>query len=209
MALDRDAIVDAAFDLLAEGGLDAITARALATRLGVRAGALYYHLPDMAALRDEMATRIVRRMLERVGEAAGLGWADLLRSAATTSRDTLLGHRDGALLVAGTYLLDDAALRSLEVPLAALVAQGFTPLDAHRALTTVNAFVVGHVIEEQQRHDPVRGAAYTAERRRARLDPDAQPLTHALSDEVAALPVETFTWGVEAIVAGIGARRRA
>ena len=33
VALDRDAIVDAAFDLLAEGGLDAITARALATRL--------------------------------------------------------------------------------------------------------------------------------------------------------------------------------
>jgi TetR/AcrR family transcriptional regulator, tetracycline repressor protein len=207
VALHREAIVDAAFELLADGGLDAITARALAARLGVRAGALYYHLPDMAALRDEMATRVVRRVLQRVGEAAGSDWATLLRTAAARTRDTLLGYRDGAMLVAGTRLLDDEALRSLEVPLAALVAAGFAPLDAQRALATVNAYVVGFVIEEQERRDPVRGAAYTAEHRRARLDPDAQPLSHALSDEVVALPEEAFTWGVEAIVAGIGARR--
>ena len=40
--LTRGAIVDAAFEQLAETGLDGITARALAARLGVRAGALYY-----------------------------------------------------------------------------------------------------------------------------------------------------------------------
>lgn len=205
--LTRDAIVDAAFGLLAEGGLEAITARALAGRLGVRAGALYYHLPDMAALRDEMATRVLRRLMQGADQAAGMDWRTLLRSAAHGSRGVLLEYPDGARLVAGTYLTDDDVLRAMETPLSALVAEGFTALDAQRALSTVNAFVTGYVIEEQERHEVGHhDERYRADQRRARLDPQAQPLSYAVSAEVAELPPDTFDWGVEAIVAGIAAR---
>ncbi|MCA0296666.1 MAG: TetR/AcrR family transcriptional regulator C-terminal domain-containing protein [Actinobacteria bacterium] len=202
--LSRTAIVDAAFDQLAEGGLESITARALAQRLGVQAGALYYHLADMTALRDEMASRIVARMLAGAGGEPGVDWRTLLRTIAHRVRSLLLEYRDGARVVSGTLLTDDDALRALEAPLAALVADGFTPLDAQRALATVNAFVIGYVIEEQQRL--AQGTRrYTAEQRRARLDPDAQPLSYALSAEVVDLPEQAFEWGVEALVAGIGA----
>nr|WP_300147872.1 TetR/AcrR family transcriptional regulator C-terminal domain-containing protein [Propionicimonas sp.] len=202
--LSRDAIIDAAFDLLAEGGLDAITARALAGRLGVQAGALYYHLKDMAALRDEMATRIVRRMVAGAADAAGMPWSTLLRELAHRWRGLLLEYRDGARVVSGTFLTDDEALRATEVPLAALVAEGFSPVDAQRALLAVNVLVSGYVIEEQQRLDTA--GRYTAADRQARLDPDAQPLNYAVSAEVVQLPEASFEWAVEALIAGIAAR---
>ncbi|AFA74082.1 transcriptional regulator, TetR family [Gordonia polyisoprenivorans VH2] len=205
--LSRDAIVDAAFEQLAETGLDGITARALAGRLGVRAGALYYHVRDMTELTDEMATRILRRLLdEPIPDGAAADWRELLRTSGHRIRTTLLSYRDGAKLVSGTTLLDDDALRRLEEPVRVLAAAGMTPLDAQRALVALNALVTGYVIEEQHRH-PVPGVnRITAEARRARLDPDEQPLQYALSEEMATLPVDTFDWALEALIAGIGVR---
>ncbi|QTI67815.1 TetR/AcrR family transcriptional regulator C-terminal domain-containing protein [Gordonia polyisoprenivorans] len=205
--LSRDAIVDAAFEQLAETGLDGITARALAGRLGVRAGALYYHVRDMTELTDEMATRILRRLLdEPIPDEAAADWRELLRTSGHRIRTTLLSYRDGATLVSGTTLLDDEALRRLEEPVRVLVAAGMTSLDAQRALVAINALVTGYVIEEQHRH-PVPGEnRITAEARRARLDPDEQPLQYALSEEMATLPVDTFEWVLEALIAGIGVR---
>ena len=203
--LTREVIVDAAFELLAEGGLEAITARALALRLGVQAGALYYHLRDMAALRDEMATRIVRRLMSEAGQAIGMDWRTLLRSLAHRERALLLEYREGARVVSGTFLTDDETLRTIETPLSALVAEGFSPVDAQRAISTMNAFVIGHVIEEQQRREAGE-TRYTVEQRRARLDPIEQPLSYAVSAEVVDLPEETFTWGVEALIAGIASQ---
>lgn len=204
--LSREGIVDAAFELLAAEGLDGITARALGERLGVRAGALYYHLRDMRELQDEMATRIVGKI---VPDADGMPgeWRELLRAGGHRIRSTLLSYRDGAKLVSGTTLTDDTTLRRLEEPLRALVDRGFAPLDAQRAFEALNAYVTGFVIEEQHRRPtPEHPGTITAAARRDRLDPDAQPLSYALSDEVALLPEESFEWGLEALIAGIGAR---
>jgi hypothetical protein len=44
------------------------------------------------------------------------------------------------------------------------------------------------------------------QQRRARLDPQAQRLTYAISEQVVELPEESFDWGVEALIAGIAAR---
>lgn len=205
--LTRGAIVDAAFEQLAETGLDGITARALAARLGVRAGALYYHVRDMTDLQDEMASRILRRLLdEPVTEELAADWRLLLRTSGHRIRDTLLSFRDGAKLVSGTTLIDDDALRRLEEPVRVLVDAGLTPIDAQRTLMVLNAYVTGYVIEEQHRH-PVPGEnRITPQRRRARLDPVEQPLQYALSEEVAMLPVETFDWGLETLIAGVGVR---
>ena len=206
-ALSREAIVDAAFDQLADSGLEGITARALAARLGVRAGALYYHFRDMSDLQDSMASRIIAEMLaEPISPEARADWRVLLRTSAHHIRRTLLSFRDGAKLVSGTTLVDDEALRSLEEPVRVLVEAGMSPVDAQRALQTVNVFVSGFVVEEQHRHPTPGHDRFTADDRRARLDPDKQPLQYALSEEVADLPTEAFEWGLEALIEGIGVR---
>lgn len=201
--LTRAAIVDAAFALLAEGGTAAITARALAERLGVRAGALYYHLPDMTALSDEMATVIMRELM--LGEVTDGDWRAFLRDSAAHIRSVLLRYRDGAKLFSGTYLTDDEAIGSMEVPLRVLTAAGFELSEALRSFQTLYGFVIGHVIEEQ--HRAATPERYTAALRHRRIDAERFPLTDAANEAFLSPPDAAFAWGVDTIIAGIAARR--
>ncbi len=57
-------IVDQALELLREEGMDKLSMRRLAARVGVRAPTLYYYLPDKAALMAAMMERLFERCLE-------------------------------------------------------------------------------------------------------------------------------------------------
>ena len=52
--LDADAWVDAAFDALAEGGIDAVRVEPLAKVLDITKGSFYWHFADRRALLDAM-----------------------------------------------------------------------------------------------------------------------------------------------------------
>ncbi|ROQ59096.1 TetR family transcriptional regulator [Rathayibacter sp. PhB152] len=205
--LTKDGIVTAAFTLLAEGGLGAITARALADRLGVRAGALYYHLPDMSALADEMATVMMREVIagRDIAVTSSSNWQQFLRGSAAHLRDVLLRYRDGARLFSGTYLTDDEAIGSMELPLRHLTDAGFELEEALRAMQTLTAFVTGSVIEEQ--HRLAAPERYTAARRHQRVDAERFPLTDAASDTFIESREATFTWGVDVLIAGLASRK--
>ncbi len=76
--LDVTAWVEAAFDLLAEGGIDAVRVDPLAKRLGVTRGSFYWHFKDREALHKAMlkqwrkaATYQVGDRLERAAPDAG------------------------------------------------------------------------------------------------------------------------------------------
>ncbi|WP_291049575.1 TetR/AcrR family transcriptional regulator C-terminal domain-containing protein [Herbiconiux sp.] len=204
--LTRGAIVEAAFELLAEGGTAAITARALAGRLGVRPGALYYHVPDMAALSDEMATVIMRELMLPGADAAhpNAEWRPFLRDSAQHIRRVLLRYREGAKLFSGTYLTDDDALGSMEAPLRVLTEAGFGLVDALRSFQTLYAFVIGHVIEEQ--HRAATPERYSAALRHQRIDAERFPLTDAANEAFLGDADEAFDWGVDIILAGIAIR---
>jgi TetR/AcrR family transcriptional regulator, tetracycline repressor protein len=148
--LTKAAIVQAAFDLLDEAGMDGLTVRALAARLGVQAPALYWHVRSKQALLDEMATQIWRHVGEVMAALPGdLPWREVMATYAATVRGALLGHRDGAKAFSGTTLTDPAVVRRQEVTFASLVRQGFTLRDATRGLVLLHDFTIGFCIEQQ------------------------------------------------------------
>ena len=76
--LDAAAWVEAAFDALAEGGIDAVRVDPLAKRLGVTRGSFYWHFKDRDALHQAMlrawrerASYMVFTRVERTKESAG------------------------------------------------------------------------------------------------------------------------------------------
>ncbi len=76
--LDAAAWIEAAFDALAEGGIDAVRVDPLAKRLGVTRGSFYWHFKDREALHQAMlkqwrkwATYQVGDKLERAAPDAG------------------------------------------------------------------------------------------------------------------------------------------
>ncbi len=145
--LDRDTIVTAALDLLDEVGLDGLTLRRLAQKLGVQAPALYWHVRNKQELLDLMAARLgVENEVDTL--IPGETWQELLTRNTYAQRERLLSYRDGARLVAGTRPMEELVPR-MERALAPLVGAGFTPGQALRALTTLNLFIHGFVLKEQ------------------------------------------------------------
>lgn len=205
--ITRELIVEAALGALDDGGIDAVTLRAVATRLDVRAPALYWHVRDKQQLLDEMGTEIQRRVQRAVSQIpAGTPWTDALECYARVLRREYLAHRDGARTFSGTRLTDPELLRGQEPRLADWVAQGVGLVDAMDAAELVTAYVVGFVIEEQERaqsaaSDPDR---YSLDVRDAAVGPDS-PLV-AASGHVRADADARFARQLSVLVAGIVAR---
>jgi TetR/AcrR family tetracycline transcriptional repressor len=147
--LDRQRIVTEAVALLDAEGLDGVTTRKLAARLGVRSPTLYWHLPNKAALVTAIAEAILG---EQFGEPSPPGpdepWQDWLIGLAERLRRALLAHPDGARIVSASQLSLTMAAIS-ELAMSTLVARGVPLREARVIVLTVERFTVGHVLEEQ------------------------------------------------------------
>ena len=149
MPVTRGQIVAAALDLLDEAGLDGLTLRQLAGRLGIRAPTLYWHVRDKRELLDLLAAAILDEALAAWREPQpGQPWWEWLAARARVMRAALLAHRDSARIVAG-HRPPESSLPGIERQLRALGGAGFTPRDGLLALLALNAYVIGDVIDQQ------------------------------------------------------------
>jgi AcrR family transcriptional regulator len=163
--------------------------QAAATRLGVQAPALYWHVRNKQELLDEMATEIWRRIAAKLAALPpDLPWDELLTVFAVETRAALLRHRDGARVFSGTYMTDPEVLRSQERTLGRLLDQGFALRDVVRGYSLLYNFTIGFCIEEQATTGDDR---YSPEKRAERLD-DA-PLAVAAGPEIFGDPEPRFT----------------
>jgi TetR/AcrR family tetracycline transcriptional repressor len=150
--ITRERIVAAALELLNDKGMDALTVRALASRLDVGAPALYWHVRNKQELLDEMSTVVMRRVTDALSAIApGADWREGIAAYARVLRSEYLRHRDGARIFSGTRFSDPQVVRAKESWLARLTTTGFTLTEADDTLDLITAFVVGFVIEEQER----------------------------------------------------------
>src|SRR5205807_7134439 len=112
-------IVSAALDLLDEAGLEGLTMRALAERMGVRAASLYWHIRDKEQLLGMLAEAIVAEVPE---PDSALPWRAQLEAFATDYRRVLQSHRNAARIMIVTQ---PAAPRLYERLVRSLLAAGF------------------------------------------------------------------------------------
>ena len=143
--LDQTQIVRAGLALLDEVGLDKLTMRRLAERLGVKAASLYRHVRNknelLVLLGDEISGDIP------IVSPSGT-WRKQLTAMAWNVRRGLLAHRDGARLLAATPPVGPRRLRHIEAVLRTLRSAGLSRRDAARAAYHCNNFVTEFVADE-------------------------------------------------------------
>ncbi|WP_394551041.1 TetR family transcriptional regulator [Agromyces sp. MMS24-JH15] len=149
MALDRQQIVTEAIALLDADGLDGVTLRKLAARLGVQQPTLYWYFPNKAALLTAIADAILDQQFPDLAPPdPEEPWQDWLVGLAERLRRALLAHPDSARLISTTQLsLRMAAISELAI--STLVARTVPLRQARLIVLTVEHFTVGHVLEEQ------------------------------------------------------------
>jgi len=149
MTSRREEVLREALELLDEVGLDDLTTRRLADRLGVRAGALYRHFPSKRALLDAMVEHIATQGLDEPPPECD--WADQVHLIATKMRDNMLARRDGALLVATFRTPGPAAVSNFQRFMGVLQSAGTSADTAALGVDTILCYVNGFTIEEQAR----------------------------------------------------------
>lgn len=97
--MDRKAVIDGALALAQEDGIDALSLRKLAARLGIKAPSLYWYVADKTDLMAAMGETLLRDCLDTMPEVAD--WPSWLRAFGRQLWLTQLSVRDsGALLKA-------------------------------------------------------------------------------------------------------------
>ncbi|WP_433199999.1 TetR/AcrR family transcriptional regulator C-terminal domain-containing protein [Dactylosporangium sp. CS-047395] len=207
MAINPGVIARTGLELLGEVGLDGLTMRLVAERLGVKAPTLYWHVKNKQHLLDAMAAVMFADAIEGL-DADGALWAEFVARRARTLRKILLRYRDGARVFAGTNLSGPDLPRAMEQTLQLLVDAGFSLPTAARGFATVLHYTVGYVIEEQAR----AGTAYDdnpydPQALTAAFQPGRYPLAARAATEVffSPDPDTDFDAGLGFIVTGLAA----
>jgi len=138
-ALSRAGLVSAALSLVQQEGLDALTMRALADRLGVKAASLYWHVRDRQELLELLADAILAGVRgPRPGQwrTLVLGTASALAAAVASQRDAarILLEVPEALQRSAPYLRVKWSLRDA----------GLEPVEAGEVAFMVMVHVIGN-----------------------------------------------------------------
>ena len=85
--LHRDDVLRAALDLLNEVGIDALSTRKLADRLGVQSPTLYWHFKSKAALLDAMSAAVMLESRARFAPERHACWQDWLMADGRSNKE--------------------------------------------------------------------------------------------------------------------------
>lgn len=209
--LDTKAIARAALGLLDEAGLDGLTMRKVAAALNVQAPALYWHVKNKRELLDVMAEQIFISAVQGVeAPRRGESWSDWMIELAQRMRRSMLRYRDGAKVMAGTYVSDEIMWRTMELTLRTLEDAALPARDAGRIFPIMLHYTTGFVIEEQARlGSEYAENPYRPEHLGQIVDADRYPRTARLVDEMATADADVeFTYGLRVILAGVEAVSR-
>ena len=206
--IDREGMLGAALELLDEVGVDGLSMRRLAERLGVKAASLYWHVRNKEELLGLLADEICAGVREPDPD---LPWREKLGTLVRENRRVLLGHRDAARILAGTVPSGPNRLRLAETMLGTLFGAGFSRRDAARAALLLTDYATHFAAEEGRLagagkvHGP--GEAETLARVRQHfesLPEDEYPIAVALAGHLTDPNAEgRFEFGLEVLLDGL------
>lgn len=183
--LSRELILDEALAMIDEAGIDGFSVRALAEKMGVYPGAVYWYLPT----RNALFAAVVNHALRDVSpEADPDDWKAWLRDLFHCHRNVIRRHPAIAPLISSQMLSNTGAnIELIERLLDVLSRAGFKGEKLYAAYDIVISTTVGFVTMEfsskpSNEHDDW---ASDIQKMIADIDEDAHPVLHRHKDALA------------------------
>jgi AcrR family transcriptional regulator len=202
-SLTVQGIVEEATALADEGGLAALSMRALGRRLGVEGMAVYHHFANKDALLDALVDQVFRE----IALPAGQDWRFGLRTRSVSERLALRRHPWAIGLVESRTAPGPITLAHQDHVIGYLRARGFAARASAQVLAFLDAYVYGFVLQELALPaDPTP----VVEAVRDHQGPSAFPNLEALITEVTDAGydfADEFDVGLDLLLDGIGALR--
>jgi AcrR family transcriptional regulator len=138
--LSRERVLRAAVALADEGGVESLSMRKLAQRLGVVPMALYRHVANKDELLDHMVDVIVA---EIDPPAAGAGWKAAIRRRVLSARRALLRHPWASQVIESRASPTPAVLAYMDSMIGTFRAGGFSIDLTHHAMHAMGSRLLG------------------------------------------------------------------
>jgi AcrR family transcriptional regulator len=205
--LTRERVVTEALAAIAEDGIQALTMRSLAARLGVVPGAVYHHVRNKQQLQDLVLDNVLAEV--DVHLDSSLGWTGQLKVLAHRLRQVLEDHPGVAGILKTRDPLGPHSLALAEAFLEPLQAAGFGDRQAGLAFFLLVDYTIGFAVSdtstsvnEQRVHDPATRTQLHQFFRS--LPPDQFPALVALGEHIwIDNRDERFTAGLHVLVDGL------
>jgi AcrR family transcriptional regulator len=140
--LSRERVLRTAITLADEGGIESLTMRKLAQRLGVEAMSLYHYV----AKKDDILDGIMDIVVGEIDlPAKGSDWKAAIRQIAISAHEVLSRHPWAASLMFSTGD-SPARLRYMESILATFREAGFSPDLTHHAYHALDSHIIGFTL---------------------------------------------------------------
>ncbi|BCY12223.1 TetR/AcrR family transcriptional regulator [Actinoplanes sp. L3-i22] len=180
----RPEILDATLEIVTERGLDALSMRSVAQRLGLTPMALYGYFRS----KEELLDALLGRLLEEVTPPPeGSDWRAAMLHLSYEMRAVARRHPTVLPLVLTRPGVSPGTLRLIDQVYRALLSAGVPRAEIPRLERTLSTFVIGHVLSEVSGRFSVGSLDPAA--RRAQLPPAELPGHQALAAELDA-PVD-------------------
>jgi TetR/AcrR family transcriptional regulator, tetracycline repressor protein len=157
--LTRERVVAEALTVIANDGVQALTMRSLAARLGVVPGAVYHHVRNKQQLQDLVLDNVLAEVDVRLDPS--LGWPEQLKLLAHRLRRVLEAHPGVAGILKNRDPLGPHSLALAEAVLGPLQAAGFADREAGLAFFLLVDYTIGFAVggpptsvNEQRVRDP-------------------------------------------------------
>jgi AcrR family transcriptional regulator len=194
--LTLDEIVDAAAELVAADGFEALSMRRLATRLGVGAMTLYGYVRTKEELLGELANRVLAGIEL---PPARLAWDERVKRILRSVREVFLAHPELIPIVANQRIDGSAAYRGAEVMFDALQQAGV----GDESIVSVFDAMVSFTIGSAEREAGLRRGGQSLPGIR-QLEPGLHPHTIRLAGLLATRdPERDFELGLDLLIGGI------
>jgi len=138
-------VLDAAVSVADESGVAAVSMRRIAEKLGVEAMSLYHHVRN----KDDVLDALVDLVFAEIElPSAGAGWRIAMHDRAVSARQVLARHVWAISMMDSRARPGPATLRHHDTVLGSLRNDGFSLAAAAHAVSVLDSYVYGFVMQE-------------------------------------------------------------
>lgn len=205
--LTREKVIAGAVELADETGIEPLTIRKLADRLGVKPMAIYHHVAN----KDEILDGMVDQVFDEITlPPPDVPWPEAMRVRARSARAVLARHPWAAGMMESRTNPGPATLRHHDAVIGCLRAGGLSTVMVGHAYAVLDAYIYGAALQEAALpFDTPEEAAMIASAIVDQFPSDAYPHLAAFTFDHVLQPGydfgEEFEFGLDLILDGLAA----
>ena len=207
-SINPDDIINGAFELAEQVGIDNLSMPLLGKHLGVGVTSIYWYFRKKDDLLNAMTDRALRQYAFATPYVEAKDWRETLGNHARSMRETFMGNPILCDLILIRSALSPraakAGVQEVERAISSLVEAGLSPEDAFDTYSAMSVYVRGSVVLHRLREKNLAGEdAHGDIDDTMTIDPESAPLLAAVTQKgyhLSASDDRNFEFGLECIL---------